>query len=103
MASLSRRAAPHPPSSCSPPTLFVAAGPSTGPAPHVAYDPSFQMKTQFYLHAARFVLPLVVASGVPPGPHSARVKVRYQACREDLCLPPATLTLTAPVRVVAPR
>jgi thiol:disulfide interchange protein DsbD len=79
--------------------VFTAAGSATGPAPHIAYDPSFQMKTQFYLHAARFVLPLVVASAAAPGPQAARVKIRYQACREDLCLPPVTVTVTASARV----
>ena len=79
--------------------VFTATGSALGPQPHLAYDPGFQMKSQFYLHAAQFVLPLVVASAVAPGPQTARVKVRYQACREDRGLPPVTVTVTASARV----
>ncbi|HET9783642.1 MAG TPA: protein-disulfide reductase DsbD domain-containing protein [Terriglobales bacterium] len=83
--------------------VFSSTGSATGPQPHLAYDPSFQMKTQFYLHAARFTVPLRVASTAAAGRQMARVNIRFQACREDLCLPPATLTLTAPAQIVIPR
>ncbi|HTO94908.1 MAG TPA: protein-disulfide reductase DsbD domain-containing protein, partial [Bacteroidota bacterium] len=42
------------------------------------------------------------AAGLAPGEYSVPVDVSYQACNNDICLPPAVVRVTVPVRVISP-
>jgi hypothetical protein len=46
-------------------------------------------------------MPLTALADAPLGEQHIPLKLRYQACSADLCLPPATLTLDATVHVAA--
>ena len=46
-------------------------------------------------------LPVTALADAPLGEHHIPVKLRYQACSSELCLPPTTLTLIAIVNVAA--
>jgi len=85
----------------SPEQPFKLAGSIIGVPPHKAYDPNFEMETESYEGTAVFRLPLVVEGIVPPGTRNVAVDVRFQVCNETTCLPPKTLHLSAPARIVA--
>jgi thiol:disulfide interchange protein DsbD len=61
----------------------------TGPLPESSFDPNFQMQTEFYVNSAGFEVPLLVESAAKPGPGQANIEVRFQACNDRICLPPA--------------
>ena len=46
-------------------------------------------------------MPLTVQAGAPLGEQKIPMKLRYQACSTELCLPPATLNIEAVVNVAA--
>ena len=46
-------------------------------------------------------LPVKALADAPLGEQHIPLKLRYQACSSELCLPPVTLTLDAPLKVVA--
>jgi DsbC/DsbD-like thiol-disulfide interchange protein len=46
-------------------------------------------------------LPLTVLSSAPTGPQHLTMKLRYQACSTEICLPPVTKDVDATINVVA--
>jgi cytochrome c biogenesis DsbD-like protein len=46
-------------------------------------------------------LPINVLGNAPVGEQHVPLKLRYQACSTDLCLPPVTMPLDAPVNIAA--
>jgi thiol:disulfide interchange protein DsbD len=70
---------------------FHLAGAVIGPKPQTAYDPNFEMKTEFYEEAASFKVPLVVDSKAKPGPAKVVIDVLFQVCNETTCMPPTTV------------
>ena len=46
-------------------------------------------------------LPVTVAADAPLGEQHIALKVRYQACSNEVCLPPVTLPVTATINVAA--
>jgi hypothetical protein len=54
-----------------------------------------------YQDKAILRLPVTVQADAPLGPQHILLKLRYQACSTELCLPPVTLDVDAPVTVVA--
>jgi hypothetical protein len=64
-------------------------------------DTNFEIKTEIYEGVASFSMPIRVNSEVQPGSQSLQVEVQYQACSDNLCQPPRTLILRAPLRIIA--
>jgi len=54
-----------------------------------------------YEGTATLRLPLTASNSAPLGAQHIALKIRYQACNDELCLPPVTLPLDAVVNVVA--
>lgn len=46
-------------------------------------------------------LPLTVLANAPLGPHHIPMKLHYQACSTEICLPPVTKEVDATINVVA--
>src|SRR5213075_3362636 len=67
------------------------AGEIDSPAPHSAYDPNFQVATEFYEGEVAFTIPIKSTASVVPG--KARLQVRYQTCTPTICLPPKLIEL----------
>lgn len=44
---------------------------------------------------------IMVSESAPTGTHTIPLKLRYQACSNEVCLPPVTLNLTATVNVAS--
>ena len=59
------------------------------PPPHREMDEGFKKILESYPGAVAFGLPVKVNAGVS-GAQQATVKVKYQACKEGLCMPPKT-------------
>jgi thiol-disulfide isomerase/thioredoxin len=70
---------------------FEIAGEIDSPASRSAYDPNFQVATEFYEGAVAFTIPVRATNAA--GAHSIRVQVRYQTCTATLCLPPKLIEL----------
>jgi len=70
------------------------AGEIESPAPRSAYDPNFQVATEFYEGEVAFNVPL--KSTTPALADKVRVQVRYQTCTPTICLPPKLIEVEAP-------
>jgi len=70
---------------------FEIAGEIDSPAPRSAYDPNFQVATEFYEGEVAFTIP--IKSTAPAPGDKLRVQVRYQTCTPTICLPPKLLEL----------
>lgn len=69
------------------------------PEPIETDDNSFGVVTKFYEESADFKLPLKVSEKATAGKQMLQLKVRFQACSNEMCLPPKTLTLETPVEI----
>ncbi len=54
-----------------------------------------------YQDTVKLLLPLTVGANAPLGPQHVPLKLRYQACSTEVCLPPVTLNLDATLNVAA--
>jgi hypothetical protein len=54
-----------------------------------------------YQGTVTFSMPITVTSSAPVGPQQIPLKLRYQACSTDICLPPTTQELQTVVNVAA--
>ena len=80
---------------------FKLAGTVSGPRPHVAMDPNFEINTETHEGSVTFTVPVVVITEAPQGVQTLNVNVRYQACNDKNCLPPRTVKLNTSIRVLA--
>jgi len=62
-------------------------------------------KTPLNVYQGRVTLrlPLTALASAPVGSHQISLKLRYQACSKEICLPPVTIELQATVEVSASR
>jgi Disulphide bond corrector protein DsbC len=58
-------------------------------------------KLNVYTDTVVLRLPLTVLKDAPLGPHHLAMKLRYQACSTEICLPPVTKDVEARLTVVA--
>jgi thiol-disulfide isomerase/thioredoxin len=72
---------------------FEIAGEIDSPAPRSAYDPNFQVATEFYEGEVAFNLPIKLTAATVA--EKIRVQVRYQTCTPTICLPPKLIELEA--------
>jgi thiol:disulfide interchange protein DsbD len=79
---------------------FKLVGPIVGSEPEKIFDPNFGMNTETHTERVAYKLPISVDSGVPDGRHELTIAVRFQACNEQNCLLPTTLTIKAAITIV---
>src|SRR6185503_16021541 len=72
---------------------FEIAGEIDSPAPRSAYDPNFQVATEFYEGEVAFNIPIKLTAATVA--EKIRVQVRYQTCTPTICLPPKLIELEA--------
>jgi thiol-disulfide isomerase/thioredoxin len=72
---------------------FEIAGEIDSPAPRSAYDPNFQVATEYYESEVAFTIPIKLTAATVAD--KIRVQVRYQTCTPTICLPPKLLELEA--------
>jgi thiol:disulfide interchange protein DsbD len=54
-----------------------------------------------YTDSITILLPVTALRDAPAGPQHLPLKLRYQACSDEICLPPVTLDLDVPLNVAA--
>lgn len=59
------------------------------PLPFSAFDPNFNLDTQYHSEAATFYVPLHIPAGAT-GRLTAELDATYQTCTDRFCLPPTT-------------
>jgi len=67
--------------------------------PKRAFDQNFNLETETYEGAARFIIELQLKPDAPAGPSEVSAEVRYQTCNERLCIPPVRRTASASLTV----
>ena len=72
---------------------FEVAGEIDSPAPRSAFDPNFQVATEFYEGEVAFAVPIKATSSAAAD--KVRFQVRYQTCTPTICLPPKLIDLEA--------
>jgi DsbC/DsbD-like thiol-disulfide interchange protein len=77
----------------------VTAGPPSATPPIEEFDPSFDLKTQYYAKDFTVTAPVKVSAQAAAGPQVIPVDVRYQTCNGKICHIPRTVRLTATVNV----
>lgn len=82
--------------------IATATGAPSGSPPTKIHDPAFGLDTEFYSRAFTVNLPLRVAGRPTAGRQQIPVSVRFQTCNGQICQPPKTVHLSAPL-VVAVR
>jgi hypothetical protein len=80
---------------------FTLRGLPTTSKPVSIYDKTFAMVTKFHEHSAEITVPLLVSAKAPAGKQEAVIDVRFQACSDRLCLPPATVHLNVDAEIVS--
>jgi len=58
-------------------------------------------KLNVYTDTVTVKLPLTVLASAPVGPQHLAIKLKYQACSQEICLPPVTKDVDATINVVA--
>ena len=79
---------------------FSIEGNVVGPKPVVIFDKEFGIETERYEGKPSFDVPVALSATPAPQSQNLDIKVRYQACNENFCLPARTTVVTAPVRIV---
>jgi thiol:disulfide interchange protein DsbD len=74
---------------------FELAGEIEAPDPFVGVDPNFGLEVEYYEESVTFKLPL--KRRADRSGDKLLVEARYQACTNQLCLPPKTVKLEADV------
>jgi Disulphide bond corrector protein DsbC len=68
-----------------------------------SFNFSKDKKLNVYTDTVTLYLPISVLLDAPLGPQHVPLKLRYQACSTEICLPPVTLNLQADLNVTANR
>ncbi len=72
-------------------------GAPKGPPPLKAYDAEFGTETATYSGSPEFLIPVRPLGAARAGKTELRMIIRYQACSDNLCLPPRKEALTVTV------
>src|SRR5262249_19676855 len=82
-------------------SVFLADGKAQQPKPKVAFDPNFQIETETFEQEVTFTLPIKVAPDAPSGDQKFNVKVTFQLCDDQRCLPPRTRPIEVEATILA--
>jgi DsbC/DsbD-like thiol-disulfide interchange protein len=77
--------------------VFVMDGDIDSPTPKIAFDPNFRIEVRFYEDEAAFTLHLKNGSQTLSEPLKVFVDVSYQACTQQMCMPPKVAHLATAV------
>jgi thiol:disulfide interchange protein DsbD len=78
---------------------FTLASELVAATPERAFDPNFQMETEWYKDSARFLLPMKVTPGTANGGYRLEVTTTWITCSDTLCYPQADEVLSLNVHV----
>lgn len=69
------------------------------PKPETKFDQGFNLDTETYSEDPAFLLRLRVKKAAPAGDAQITVQMRYQACTNQICLPPVTKTAALAITI----
>jgi thiol:disulfide interchange protein DsbD len=69
------------------------------PKPDRRQDPNLNVPVETFKSGTDFLLPTVLANNATAGDKVVTVSIRYQACSDQICLPPATKNATTSITV----
>lgn len=78
---------------------FALSGTVEGTEPVVRYDQNFEMQVEVHEGQVSYTVPVEVAAEAGAGENEIRIRARYQACTDRICLPPQTERLAIPVTI----
>ena len=64
------------------------------PPPIEVDDAAFGVTTKFYEDGVKFRLPIKVLENFESGKSDLRIKIRFQTCNDQMCLPPKTVIVS---------
>ncbi len=79
-------------------TLFTVSNTEL-PAGTVKYDPSLEKEVELYEGRVVVKVSLQLSKEIQEGPHSIRLKARYQGCSDKVCFAPGVEIFALPVQV----
>jgi DsbC/DsbD-like thiol-disulfide interchange protein len=79
--------------------LFRPAESIAQARPSRGFDPNFRMEVTYFERQAWFRVPGVVGRPSETGQQTLQGKVTFMLCNDRLCLPPATVALSAPLNI----
>jgi thiol:disulfide interchange protein DsbD len=62
-------------------------------------DPNLNVPVETFTNSVDFLLRIAIASGAARGEKVVTARVRYQACSNEICLPPATRIATTSIEI----
>ena len=78
---------------------FTLAGDVEGTKPVVKFDQNFQMQVEVHEGKVSYTVPVLVSAEAGSDVREIRVRARYQACTNRVCLPAQTEKISLPVRI----
>ena len=78
-----------------------ADGPAAGSPATKIHDPAFGLQTEYYARAFTVTAPVRIGSQATAGRQVIPVSVRFQTCNGQICQPPKTIRLSAPINIRA--
>ena len=75
------------------PREALPTGPAVGYGARTSYDSGFRMRVTKYTTSPRFHIPLRPRAGL----ERLALAIRYQACNDQVCLPPRSTTVVVPI------
>ena len=82
-----------------PSDVAASAGAPAGSPTIKVRDPSFNLDTEYYSKPFSVTVPVRIGAKAAAGKQSIPVSVRFQTCNGEICHPPKTVKLSAPVTV----
>ncbi len=80
---------------------FRLAGLIRQSTPITKFDPNFGIPTEFFTGKAEFWIPIEVAADAKGGSYDLEIQTWYQACNDQLCLPPRKVPVSLRVSIAA--
>jgi thiol:disulfide interchange protein len=71
------------------------------PKPKTAFDPNFEIQTEFFTDKAEFWIPLKAPASVRPGDYKVSIQTRCQVCNDRSCLPPQTVPVAVAIMIIS--
>lgn len=78
---------------------FALSGPVEGTEPEVKYDQNFEMQVEVHEGQVAYTVPVEVSPAAGTGTNEIRIRARYQACTDRVCLPAQTERIAIPVTI----
>jgi thiol:disulfide interchange protein len=80
---------------------FQMSGEVKQSPPETAFDPNFNMQTEFFAGEAQFWIPIKSSASAKPGEHEISIQAYYQVCDDRICLPPRGMPVPVKIKIAA--